>query len=125
MSAALYVQTNEADANRVLAFRRAADGTLTDAQSHPTGGAGDGVAHLTSQGSVVLTRDGRHVLVTNAGSDELSLFAVTDGVLELVQTISTGGKAPKSAAEHDGLVYVLNTVEPSLAGFRLGRDGLE
>jgi 6-phosphogluconolactonase len=122
---AVYVQTNEPDANRVIAFARADDGTLSLLGDHPTGGAGDGVPHLTSQGSVVLSDDGRRLLVTNAGSHELTLFAVTDGGLELRETIPTGGKAPKSVAEHAGLVYVLNTDVPSLTGFRLGENGLE
>ena len=75
--------------------------------------------HLTSQGSVVLSGAGRYLLVTNTSSGDLSVFAVGQGGLSLVETVATG-RAPKSAAEHGGLVYVLNTGEPSLAGFRLG-----
>ena len=114
----VYVQTNEPERNRLLAFRRAGDGTLTAAGGYETGGAGDGKPHLTSQGSVVLTGDGRYLLVTNAASGDLSVFAVGPDGLSLVETVPTG-RAPKSAAEHGGLVYVLNTGEPSLAGFRL------
>ena len=113
------MQTNEPERNRLLAFRRAGDGTLTPAGAYETGGAGDGMPHLTSQGSVVLTRGGRYLLVTNTSSGDLSVFAVGQGGLSLVETVATG-RAPKSAAEHGGLVYVLNTGEPSLAGFRLG-----
>jgi 6-phosphogluconolactonase len=101
----------------VLAFRRTDEGTLTPAGGHETGGAGDGKPHLTSQGSVVLTGDGRYLLVTNAASGDLSVFAVGPDGLTLLETVRTG-RAPKSA-EHAGLVYVLNTGEPSLAGFRL------
>lgn len=119
----VYVQTNEQE-NRVLAFRREADGTLAAAGEHPTGGVGSGIPHLTSQGSVVLTGDGRHLLVTNAASGDVSVFAVGRDGVELVQTAPTGA-APKSVAEHDALVYVLNTGEPSLTGFRLGDGGLE
>ena len=114
----VYMQTNEAERNRVLAFRRAGDGTLTPAGAHETGGAGDGKPHLTSQGSVMLTGDGRYLLVTNTASGDLSVFAVGPDGPSLVETVATG-RAPKSAAEHGGLVYVLNTGEPSLAGFRL------
>ena len=114
----VYVQTNEPERNRVLAFRRAGDGTLTPAGGYETGGAGDGKPHLTSQGSVVLTGDGRYLLVTNAASDDLSVFAVGPDGLTLIETVRTG-RVPKSASEHAGLVYVLNTGEPSLAGFRL------
>jgi 6-phosphogluconolactonase (cycloisomerase 2 family) len=122
---AVFVQTNEAGGNRVLAFRRGADGTLSAPESYDTGGAGDGMPHLTSQGSVVLDGEGERLLVTNAASDELSVFAVSDGGLALVGTVASGGAAPKSVAEHDGLVYALNAGAPSLAGFRLGAGGLE
>jgi 6-phosphogluconolactonase (cycloisomerase 2 family) len=117
----VYLQTNELNENRVVAFGRAEDGTLSGLGSYATGGAGDGVAHLTSQGSVALATDGRHLLVTNAGSGDVSLFDVSSGEPSLVQTVATGA-APKSVAEHGGRVYVLNTGEPSIAGFRL-RDG--
>jgi 6-phosphogluconolactonase len=117
---AVYVQTNEADSNRVLAFRRDSDGSLSELGAYLTGGEGDGKPHLTSQGSVVLTGDGSQLLVTNAGSGDVSLFAIADGGLELVETVATG-PGPKSVAEHEGLVYVLNTGRPSLRGFRLDR----
>jgi len=120
----VFVQTNETDANRVLAFRRGQDGALEQLGSFPTGGTGNGTPHLTSQGSVVLSGDGRHLLVTNAASGDLSVFATSNDGLELVQTIPTGG-APKSVTEHGGLVYVLNTDSPSLAGFRLSDRGLQ
>jgi 6-phosphogluconolactonase len=122
--AAVYVQTNEPDNNRVIAFRRAADGTLAEPGVYPTGGAGDGVPHLTSQGSVILSDEGGHLLVANADSGDVSVFTVSDDGLELLQTVVTG-TAPKSIAEHQGLVYVLNTGDPSLVGFRLGSHGLE
>jgi 6-phosphogluconolactonase len=120
----IFVQTNESS-NRVLAFRREADGRLGEASSYPTGGRGDDVPHLPSQGSVVLTRDGKHLLVTNAGGDEVSVFAVGADEPASTGTVSSGGVGPKSVAEHEGLVYVLNAGEPSLEGFRLGNGGLE
>jgi 6-phosphogluconolactonase (cycloisomerase 2 family) len=108
----------------VIAFARAEDGGLTPAGSYETGGAGDGRPHLTSQGSVVLTADGRYLLVANAASDEVSVFAVrADATLELVGTTSAG-TAPKSIAERDGLVYVLSTGKPAVVGFRLADGGL-
>jgi 6-phosphogluconolactonase len=121
---AVYAQTNERDRNRLVVFERAADGTLARSGAHETGGAGDGVPHLTSQGSVVLTKDGRHLLVTNAGSGDVSVFAIAESEPSLVQSIATGG-APKSVAEHDGVVYALNTTPPSLSGFRLSAGRLQ
>jgi 6-phosphogluconolactonase len=119
-SGRVYVQTNEPD-NRVVAFDRAADGGLAELGSTATGGKGDAVPHLTSQGSVVLTGDGRHLLVANAGGDDLSVFTVTDGGLDLLAKVEVGA-APKSVAERDGLVYVLTTGAPGLRGFRVA-DG--
>jgi 6-phosphogluconolactonase (cycloisomerase 2 family) len=123
--AGVFVQTNERGGNRVIAFRRDETGALSGLTSHETGGEGDGVPHLTSQGSVVLSGDGTRLLVTSAGSDEISVFAVTGGELSLVGTVPTHGAAPKSVAEHDGLVYVLNAGAQSLVGFRLGESGLQ
>jgi 6-phosphogluconolactonase len=114
----VYVQTNEPERNRLLAFRRAGDGALTRAGAYETGGVGDGKPHLTSQGSVILTGDGRYLLVTNTASGDLSVFDVGPDGPSLAETVATG-RAPKSAAEHAGLIYVLNTGEPSLTGFQL------
>src|SRR4051794_5923096 len=122
--AAVYVQTNETGENRVVAYSRAADGTLTELGSYPTGGAGDGVAHLTSQGSLALTGDRRHLLVANASSGDVSLFDVSSGTPAHVQTVATG-PAPKSIAEHGGLVYALNTGDPTIVGFRIAGGRLE
>ena len=113
--ALLFVQTNESE-NSVIAFRRHADGTLAGPSAYPTGGAGSGTPHLPSQGSVVLTADGGHLLVTNAASNDLSLFAVEDDGLSLQLTIATGDDTPRSVAERDGLVYVLNTGGPTIVG---------
>jgi DNA-binding beta-propeller fold protein YncE len=120
---AVYVQTNEPQ-NRVVALRRAADGSLDQGTTYATDGAGSGAPHLPSQGSVVLTGDGRHLLVANAASDEISVFAVDpDASLTLVGPTSVGS-TPRSIAEHDGIVYVLNTGTPSLTGYRLSDQGL-
>jgi len=119
----VFVQTNEPQ-NRVVVFTRDADGALSQAGGYETGGAGDGKAHLTSQGSVTLTGDGRHLLVTNADSGDVTVFAVGDGALNLVGR-TPAGSAPKSVTEHDGAVFVLSTGTPSVVGFRLTTGGLE
>jgi YVTN family beta-propeller protein len=121
----VFAQTNEAGRNRVVAYRRGETGELASLGTYETGGAGDGVPHLTSQGSVALSADGSRLLVTNAGSDDVSVFDVGSDEIALVQTISSGGKAPKSVTERDGLVYVLNTSPPALGAFRLADGGLQ
>jgi 6-phosphogluconolactonase (cycloisomerase 2 family) len=118
----VYVQSNEADGNRVFLFPRREDGQLSEPAIVSSGGRGDGVPHLTSQGSVVLASDGR-LLVANAGSDDVSVVTVADEP-QVVAVVPSGGSAPKSVAERDGLVYVLNTGDRSLIGFRLEAGGL-
>jgi 6-phosphogluconolactonase len=118
----VYVQSNEGEANRVFGFRRGEDGQLSAPVIVSSGGRGDDVPHLTSQGSVVLTSDGR-LLLTNAGSDDISVLTLGDEP-HVVAVVSSGGTAPKSVAERDGLVYVLNTGDRSLVGFKLTTDGL-
>jgi 6-phosphogluconolactonase (cycloisomerase 2 family) len=120
---AVFVQTNE-ERNRVLAFARDVDGALAEPVAYETGGRGSAKPHLTSQGSVVLTQDGRSLLVANTGSSDVSLFRVDGAGLELVATVSSGGEAPRSIAEHAGAVFVLNTGKPSIASFRLTDEGL-
>src|SRR5215218_6975234 len=122
-SGAVYVQTNERP-NEVIVFRQADNGSLERIGSVATGGEGDATPHLQSQGSVTLTGDGQYLLVTNAASDDLSVFSVaTDGSIELRELVHTGA-APRSVAERDGLVVVLNTGEPCLASFRLNAEGI-
>ncbi len=121
---AVYMQSNDRDGNQLMAYRRDATGALSGENAQHTGGFGDGTAHLPSQGSVMLTEDGQHLLLTNSGSGDLSLFDINESGPRMTQTVVTGA-APKSVAECDGLVYVLNTGGPSLTGFRLDRTGLD
>src|SRR5215210_3416215 len=94
-SGAVYVQTN-AKPNEVIAFRRAADGSLDRMESVATGGDGDGSPHLPSQGSVTLTRDGQNLLVTNAASDDLSIFSVVAVALKKKREHVQTGTTPRS-----------------------------
>jgi 6-phosphogluconolactonase len=118
-SAAVYVQTNDDSANEVLVFERRADGRLAPIGRFGTGGRGTGKPHLPSQSSIVLSGDDRQLLVVNAGSDELSLFAVEGGGLSLQDRVASGGATPTSVAVSGDLVYVLNNGSPNIAGFRI------
>jgi 6-phosphogluconolactonase len=119
MLPAVYVQTNDAAENEIVVFGRAKDGALALLGRYPTAGRGTGERHLPSQSSVVLSDDARWLLVVNAGSDELSLFAVEDDGLRLADRVGSGGSRPTSVAVSGALVYVLNNGAPSISGFKL------
>src|SRR5438876_11964534 len=74
MNGFVYVQTNDAERNEVVIFGRNADGTLERLSGYLTGGNGSGSPHLPSQSSVVV--DGDRLFVTNAGSDDVTLFGI-------------------------------------------------
>ncbi len=120
----IYVQTNDAERNEAIAFDRSDDGRLQPLGRYETGGRGTGKPHLASQSSVALSDDGSHLLVTNAGSDEVSVFAVGPDGLRLEAIIASGGTTPTSVAVHGDRAYVLNNGSPSVAGFRLGDGSL-
>jgi 6-phosphogluconolactonase (cycloisomerase 2 family) len=124
-SDAVFVQTDAASGNHVVAYHRAADGALSPAGSYPTGGlggvlGGSVVDHTASQGS--LTYDPWHSLLyaVNAGSNTVSVFAVSGDHLALRQVLSSGGTFPVSVAVHGDLVYVVNALNGgSLQGYRV------
>jgi 6-phosphogluconolactonase len=119
MDGFVYVQTNDAEHNEVVVFGRKADGSLERLSGYSTGGRGSGEPHLPSQSSVVLA-EGR-LFVTNAGSDDVTVFAVEGPELRVLERIASGGSVPRSIAVHGDWVYVLNTGGvPNVA--RLGGD---
>jgi 6-phosphogluconolactonase len=123
MQNAVYLQTNDAEANEVVVYRRGDDGSLTRGGRYETGGRGTGERHLPSQSSVVFA-DG-HLLVANAGSDDVSLFSAHGEELELIGARPSGGSRPVSVALHGDFVYVLDNGSDSIAGFRITPAGLE
>jgi 6-phosphogluconolactonase len=119
----VYVQTNDADHNEVVVFARRSGGELERLSSHPTGGTGSGAPHLPSQSSVVL--EGDRLFVTNAGSDDVTVFAVQGEKVVVLDRAASGGSTPRSIAAHADRVYVLNAGgEPNVAGFALEGDRL-
>jgi 6-phosphogluconolactonase (cycloisomerase 2 family) len=122
---AVYVQTNDAQRNEVVAYRREADGSLSKVGSFETRGSGTGKPHLPSQSSIVLSDDGAWLLVANGGSDTISLFAVEPDGLRLADVVPSGGGTPTSVAVHGSLVYVANNAAANVSGFRIAGGKLE
>ena len=117
---AVFVMTNSAEANEVIAYERTEIGTLRESAHYKTEGRGSGgtVDPLASQGSLSLSRDGLWLFATNAGSGSLTAFRVAGSRLWLTDHIATEGSEPNSVAQYGNLVYVLNTAgSSSVAGF--------
>jgi 6-phosphogluconolactonase len=119
---AVFTLSNDPAGNTVEVFDRAADGTLSHAGSVATDGLGSGDG-LGSQGALVLSDDGRWLLAVNAGSDEVSAFAVSGDGIRLTDVESSGGDRPISVTVHGGLVYVLNDGSDALSGLAINAAG--
>jgi 6-phosphogluconolactonase len=116
----VFVMTNNAEANEVIAYDRYADGTLHDPHHYRTDGRGSGgkVDPLAAQGSLTLSKDRSWLFAVNAGSGTVSVFRVEGSHLSLSDRIRTEGSEPNSVTQHGNLVYVLNTAgSSSVVGF--------
>jgi len=123
---AVFVMTNAADRNEIIAYKRNADGLLQEGRSFPTGGRGSGgvTDPLGSQGSLTLIQDHSLLLAVNAGSGDISVFRVHGAMLSLMDRVPCGGSEPVAIAQHGDLVYVVNAGGASnVTGFRLERNG--
>lgn len=120
---AVYAMTNAAAGNAVAVFARAGDGSIALDRTVSTGGRGAG-AGLGSQGSLVMSDDSKWLYAVNAGSDEISVFAVDRLKLTLTQHIASGGVHPISLTVHGDVLYVLNDGgNGNIAGFHVGAGG--
>jgi len=125
---ALYAMDNATNGNQVLVFKRGEDGALTSAGIFATGGTGTG-AGLPSQGSLLLSPDGFWLFVCNAGSSEISVFALPPEGPVLTDIVASGGRMPISLTLRQNLLYVLNAggylgATDNITGFVLDRGKL-
>lgn len=125
----VFVQTDNTGGNTVVAYDRAADGTLHQDGVYATGGlggvlTGSVVDHLASQGSLTLDRAHDLLYAMNAGSNTVTVFGVDGDHLKRLQVVRSGGAFPVSVAVHGNLVYVLNARDGgSVQGFlRIGKS---
>jgi 6-phosphogluconolactonase (cycloisomerase 2 family) len=121
----VFTTTNGAEGNAVVAFARAADGSLSYTGTYSTGGRGiGGTANpLGSQFALVLSENARHLFVVNAGSDEVSAFDVRRDGLALIDVEPSLGARPTSVAVSKGVLYVLNAGSNTITLFDVAPDG--
>ena len=142
----VYVMGNRAEGNSILVFHRTSEGVLSQIAEVSTGGLGSGPGAfpapfppgipagnaLTTQDSLVLTDNGRFLITVNAGSNDISVLAITNDGLELVDRAPSNGDVPVGIAQHGKLVYVINEGElsadklgkqPSMTGYFIDESG--
>jgi 6-phosphogluconolactonase (cycloisomerase 2 family) len=125
---AVYTMSNAAESNSILVYNRDLTGKLTPAGEFDTGGFGTS-SGLGNQGAVIIDPANRWLFVVNAGSDDVSVFAVGDDGLTLVDRKPSGGNRPISLTYSRNLLYVLNAggavgTADSISGFSVGTDGM-
>jgi 6-phosphogluconolactonase len=123
----VYVNNNTAGRNTIAGFDRHADGSLTTLAGSPfdSGGAGTG-SPFGSAGGLQRTSDGRYLLATDPGSNQISVLKIrANGSLKLVEVDSSNGRTPVSIATRGSLVYVANTGAggSNYTGFHLNAGG--
>src|SRR5260370_12740477 len=92
----VYVMTNQTTGNSVMVFHRDAAGMLSFVGSFASGGngAGTGADPLGSQNSLVLSENERLLFTVNAGSNSVSVFAVSGDQLNLVDILPSSAAMP-------------------------------
>jgi len=120
----IYVATNKADMNSIMAYKMMKDGSFMP-HEYTSGGKGTGDLevpalkkdpthplangddpHISAYG-VTVTKDMKNLLVVNAGDASVSMFKINpDESLTLVNTVKIHDKFPLSVAESNGNVVV-------------------
>jgi len=120
---AAFAMTNRSTGNEIVTYHRAADGMLTRVGRVSTHGRGIGT-DLDTQGGLRLSSDHRFLYAVNAGSDNVSVFAVNGTHLDFMQKVYAGDE-PNSLTLNGDLLYVLDgsVAGNGILGFRVASDG--
>ncbi|HEY7161440.1 MAG TPA: beta-propeller fold lactonase family protein [Acidobacteriota bacterium] len=124
---AVFTMTNSRTGNSVLMFNRAANGRLVQVGTFSTGGLGTGTA-IANQGGIRISPGGRRLFVVNPGSNDFTVFRITNSGLQFDQRVSSGGQTPVSIATRGNRVFVANAggstgSVDNVVGFGFNNDG--
>ena len=140
----VYTETDNSNPgqNAVIAYRRTADGRVTEIGSFKTGGTGLAnpqglLGPDDSDKEVIASPDGHLLFAVNQGSNSVAVFRVRrDGSLDLVndRAVGSGGTEPVSLSIAHGRLYVVNrgdevqgqsgTIAPTITVFEIGPRGI-
>jgi 6-phosphogluconolactonase (cycloisomerase 2 family) len=123
MASIVYTQSNSPSGNQIQIYETQSSGNLIAQGAVGTGGLGSG-GGLGSQSALVISDSGQTLLAVNAGSNQITTFAILGRSLKRLSIAPSGGVRPTSIATHHDLVYVMNAGgDGNVTGFRLQRDG--
>ncbi len=118
----IYTETNAASGNEILVYTRYNERLVLSSRVATRGTGTDG--GLGNQGALALSENGRRLYAVNAGSNDISVFAVRGAALALIQRVASGGTRPVSLALHDSVLYALNAGDVgNVSGFSVADDG--
>lgn len=127
---AVYTMSNDTTDNKIFAYTRAADGTLTAAGAFSTGGRGT-AAGLGSQNSLIFDDKKQLFFAVNAGDHSISMLSLrVDGSLALLSHVPSGGVRPISITVSGDLVYTVNAGDAAtsnaanISGFQITGQSL-
>ena len=122
----VFVMTNAATGNQVIAYARDVQGRLQQRAIYDTEGRGRGgmIDPLQSQGALTLSPDHSLLYAVNAGSGTVTSFQVKGANLTLVGHVPSGGSEPVAVTQFGNIVYVLNGAGPGdVVAFRESKAG--
>ncbi len=120
----VYTMSNDEAGNSIICYTQKATGGLTYKSTTASGGAGNGMVGLGSQGSVVIDAAHRWLYAVNAGSNSISSFAIErNGSLKIAHTVSSNGTLPVSVTTHGTWLYVVNSTTSNISGYAIGAGG--
>ncbi|MEO7796697.1 MAG: beta-propeller fold lactonase family protein [Opitutaceae bacterium] len=120
---AVFVMSNDAEKNEIVAFNRQDDGTLTFDNRYSSRGSGQGV-DFDTQGGLTLSSDHRFLYACNPGTDDVAVFSVEGSKLKFLQLVEAGDQ-PLSITLSGNLAYVLDgsVAGNGITGFTVSADG--
>lgn len=121
----VYTASNSSAGNRIHTYAITAEGELLTRGTWSTVGRGTS-GFLGNQGGMALAKNGQFILGVNAGSNDFSSMRIrSDGSLQFVDRIGSGGTRPISVTTRGSLAYVLNAGGTgNITGFRVDDSGM-
>lgn len=113
----LFTLSNDVTKNELLVYQNTGNGRLKSVAQIATGGKGTG-AGLGNQGALALSSNHRYLFAINPGSNDVSVFGISQRGIQLLDRAAEPGVRPVSITVNNNQVYVVNAGDDSIFGYR-------